>query len=78
MNKKKVVSGAIDQSYLSRRQRVTLRFGICATCLFMLGACAQGPEPCSAEWNTWVEEQLGTGDGQGHGPDVGSGEWQSV
>ena len=37
-----------------------------------------GPEPCSAEWQQWVESQVTTGDGQGHGPDIGSDEWRSV
>lgn len=34
--------------------------------------------PCSEEWFRYVESQLGTGDGAGHGPDVGSAEWKSV
>ena len=37
-----------------------------------------GPEPCSDEWEQWVESRLPTGDGHGHGPDVGSDEWRSV
>ncbi|BCX47996.1 conserved hypothetical protein [Haloferula helveola] len=35
-------------------------------------------EPAPSEWNAWaawVEEQRPVGDGQGHGPDVGSDEW---
>jgi hypothetical protein len=36
------------------------------------------PEPCSAEWQQLVESRLVTGDGQGHGPDIGSDEWRSV
>ena len=39
---------------------------------------APGPTPCSAEWQQWVETRLTTGDGQGHGPDIGSDEWKSV
>ncbi|WP_432470374.1 hypothetical protein [Amphritea sp. HPY] len=35
-------------------------------------------EPCSAEWFTSVEDRLGTGDSEGHGPDIGSLEWKSV
>ena len=34
--------------------------------------------PCSAAWNEWVEQEVGSGDGQGHGPDIGSQEWQQV
>lgn len=37
-----------------------------------------GPEPCSEEWQRWVESRVTTGDGQGHGPDIGSDEWRSV
>ena len=37
-----------------------------------------GPEPCTDEWQQWVESSVTTGDGQGHGPDIGSDEWQSV
>lgn len=33
---------------------------------------------CSADWFSAVESAVSTGDGQGHGPDVGSEEWQSV
>ncbi len=36
------------------------------------------PEPCSDEWNHMVESRFHTGDSMGHGPDVGSQEWQSV
>nr|MBV6629140.1 hypothetical protein [Oceanococcus sp. HetDA_MAG_MS8] len=41
-------------------------------------ALAAPPEPCTPAWNQWVEHQLPTGDGAGHGPDLGSEEWQSV
>lgn len=41
-------------------------------------ATSPGPEPCSGEWQQWVESRLTTGDGQGHGPDIGSDEWRSV
>ncbi|HYQ72158.1 MAG TPA: MliC family protein [Gammaproteobacteria bacterium] len=34
--------------------------------------------PCSDSWYRSVEEMIGTGDGQGHGPDAGSDEWKSV
>ena len=36
------------------------------------------PEPCSTEWQQAVESRLATGDGHGHGPDIGSEEWRSV
>lgn len=35
-------------------------------------------EPCSTAWNKAVEAKVDTGDGQGHGPDIGSPEWRSV
>ena len=34
--------------------------------------------PCSPEWNRMVEQQISTGDGHGHGPDIGSSEWYYV
>jgi len=37
-----------------------------------------GTEPCSTPWLQMVEQTLSTGDGQGHGPDLGSSEWRSV
>ncbi|MCC4262916.1 MliC family protein [Oceanimonas baumannii] len=44
-----------------------------------LSACTQTTvAPCSPEWAEWVEQKVNTGDGQGHGPDLGSGEWKSV
>jgi len=33
---------------------------------------------CSYSWYQFIEEAVATGDGQGHGPDVGSAEWKSV
>ena len=33
---------------------------------------------CSDSWYRSIEETVPTSDNQGHGPDVGSGEWQSV
>jgi hypothetical protein len=33
---------------------------------------------CSDAWYRTVEARVGTGDGQGHGPDPGSDEWKSV
>ncbi len=34
--------------------------------------------PCTSEWYQSIEEKVTTGDGHGHGPDVGSDEWRSV
>ncbi len=39
---------------------------------------AAGPVPCTTSWNEYVESMLATGDGMGHGPDIGSDEWKSV
>ncbi|MBD3869540.1 MAG: hypothetical protein IFK94_15580 [Acidobacteria bacterium] len=36
------------------------------------------PEPCSEPWFEHVEELVSSGDGMGHGPDIGSDEWKSV
>jgi uncharacterized protein len=33
---------------------------------------------CSDSWERFIEENVPTGDGQGHGPDIGSEEWKSV
>jgi uncharacterized protein len=33
---------------------------------------------CTQEWYRFIEGKMATGDGQGHGPDLGSDEWQSV
>lgn len=56
--------------------------------LLTVSACGRAadestPEPlsqelCSAGWYQAVEDATGTGDGQGHGPDLGSDEWKSV
>lgn len=55
----------------------------CLLLAHMLSACAtsnpmQAPEPCSKAWYQHVETSLSTGDGLGHGPDLGSDEWKSV
>lgn len=34
--------------------------------------------PCLPETLERIEQQVPTGDGQGHGPDIGSDEWHSV
>jgi len=33
---------------------------------------------CSQPWEQFIEENVPTGDGSGHGPDLGSDEWKSV
>jgi len=38
----------------------------------------QAGDACSDTWYRSVEERVATGDGQGHGPDIGSAEWKSV
>ena len=42
------------------------------------GTPAAAPQPWTEAWYAAVESRVGTGDGQGHGPDPGSGEWRSV
>lgn len=59
-----------------------------ATFLILTAACAEaGPGekttsqmkvPCSDSWERFIEANVPTGDGQGHGPDIGSEEWKSV
>jgi|GEM_PF-825513 len=41
-------------------------------------ASSPDQQPCSEQWYEFVEENIATGDGLGHGPDVGSSEWRSV
>ena len=41
-------------------------------------AGSEAPIPCTAQWYQFVEHKLVSGDGQGHGPDIGSDEWKSV
>jgi len=60
------------------------RFLSCISLLLVTTACAGvgSPAPsialCAAGWAQGIESQLQTGDGRGHGPDIGSDEWQSV
>lgn len=35
-------------------------------------------EPCSVNWLQALDDKVITGDGRGHGPDLGSQEWRSV
>lgn len=50
--------------------------------LLILAAQAYGgehrPSPCSDPWFRLVEERVGTGDGRGHGPDLGTEEWRGT
>lgn len=39
---------------------------------------APAAEPCSRAWYEAVDALLVSGDGRGHGPDLGSDEWRSV
>jgi hypothetical protein len=41
-------------------------------------AGSEALQPCTEEWYQFVEHKLVSGDGQGHGPDIGSDEWKSV
>ena len=41
-------------------------------------AGSDGITPCSEEWNRHIDQEVVTGDGQGHGPDIGSDEWKGV
>ena len=36
------------------------------------------PQPCTDAWYQSVESAIPSGDGMGHGPDLGSDEWRSV
>jgi len=44
----------------------------------LLASAAQAQPMCTDAWYRTVEQQVTSGDGQGHGPDVGSDEWKSV
>ncbi|MGM0563528.1 MAG: hypothetical protein ACQES2_04270 [Pseudomonadota bacterium] len=51
--------------------------------LFLLAGCAVdekavGEGSCDSQTLGTIEQQIPTGDGRGHGPDVGSDEWYSV
>lgn len=60
-----------------------IRF-LCLSCSLVLAACTEKPTPntstviCDQNSFQVLEQLIGTGDGEGHGPDVGSHEWQSV
>ncbi|QFI37199.1 hypothetical protein FR932_04840 [Moritella marina ATCC 15381] len=44
----------------------------------ILAATEVKPQICTHAWYSEIDSQLITGDGQGHGPDLGSQEWRSV
>ena len=44
----------------------------------LLLAGAEPGEPCSETWYQYIEAKVISGDGQGHGPDLGSDEWKGV
>lgn len=52
--------------------------------ILMAAGCGHGQtrysdmQPCTPQWQEYVEAKLQTGDSQGHGPDLGSLEWRSV
>lgn len=52
--------------------------------LLLAGICvgvtsaSESPALCTAQWYRFVEQVLVSGDGQGHGPDLGSDEWKGV
>ena len=50
-------------------------------CMALSSGARAGSEAvttCTMEWYQFVEQKLVSGDGQGHGPDLGSDEWKSV
>ena len=55
-----------------------------ASLLCVLSACQnklqriETPNLCTESWYQSVELVIPSGDGMGHGPDIGSEEWQSV
>jgi hypothetical protein len=60
-----------------------MKSGLLVTALFTFlianaHAGAEPAAPCSEAWYQYVETELVSGDGQGHGPDLGSDEWKGV
>ena len=53
-------------------------FVVLAAFNLRVSAGAESSAPCSEEWNQFVDDKLVSGDGQGHGPDLGSDEWKGV
>jgi uncharacterized protein len=42
------------------------------------GASPAAPPLCSDAWNRMIEAKVTSGDGRGHGPDIGSDEWKGT
>ncbi len=42
------------------------------------GASAAATPLCSEAWNRMIDAKVTSGDGQGHGPDIGSDEWKGT
>ena len=55
-----------------------LIFMVLATIHTAAFAGAEPAAPCSKPWYQYVEKELISSDGQGHGPDLGSDEWKGV
>lgn len=58
-------------------------FALAIPLALVLSACDPASPPaaqtgCDQATLAHLEQQLGTGDGEGHGPDIGSDEWHSV
>ncbi|HEY7774621.1 MAG TPA: hypothetical protein VIC26_15660 [Marinagarivorans sp.] len=50
----------------------------CSTKTDSANQTSASPVTCTNNWYQFVENAVQSGDGQGHGPDIGSEEWQSV
>lgn len=57
-----------------RRVTMLLLVGTCVS----VSSASEPPVPCTGGWYRFVEQTLVSGDGQGHGPDIGSDEWKGV
>jgi len=59
-------------------------FYLCSLLCFLSACLGQAtiqtetPDLCTESWYRAVESTIPSGDGMGHGPDVGSEEWKSV
>jgi len=85
------MKGACDNAKFGRTMRSRKVAAVnrwLATVLVVTTGCASAGDTanaamesgvyCSDTWYRSVERKLTTGDGRGHGPDVGSDEWKSV
>jgi uncharacterized protein len=57
---------------------ILLFVAACAMAVTGVREISAAEELCSDAWFRFVEQNVPTGDGQGHGPDIGSEEWKSV